>query len=91
MHKRFITLDNDKNGVLSVDEFKQIPALAANPLLSRLIDIFDLNHGFLCLFVYDYQVFTDKTVDFNEFITGLSIFSSDAPITKKLKCLLLFV
>lgn len=51
MYKRFTRLDHDKNGVLSVDEFKSIPALAANPLLTRLIAIFDVNHGMFLLFI----------------------------------------
>jgi hypothetical protein len=75
MYKRFKTLDHDGNGVLSIDEWKMVPALAANPLLSRLIDVFDLNK--------------DKEVDFNEFVSGLSIFSSDSPIEKKLRCFLI--
>ncbi|KAA6367368.1 MAG: putative Calcineurin subunit B [Streblomastix strix] len=73
MYKRFRRLDQDRNGVLSMDEFKQIPELANNPLLERLISIFDTNH--------------DDCVDFDEFISGLSIFGSDASIERKLKFL----
>ena len=45
MYKRFKKLDHDKNGTISIEEFKMIPALAANPLLTRLVAIFDTNHG----------------------------------------------
>ena len=94
MYQKFRKLDHNKNGSLSVDEFKSIPALRENPLLTRLISIFDLNHGILCPFIHhpmDFlSLFSDNEVDFNEFITGLSIFSSDAPPEKKLRCLTSF-
>ena len=51
MYQRFKRLDQDSNGVISLEEFKMIPALAANPLLTRLIAIFDTNHG-LHFYVY---------------------------------------
>ncbi|KAK2964875.1 putative Calcineurin subunit B [Blattamonas nauphoetae] len=73
MYRKFCHLDHDRNGVLSVDEFKLIPTIASNPLLPRLIGIFDTNH--------------DECVDFDEFITGLSVFGSDSTDEKKLKLL----
>lgn len=35
--------------------------------------------------------FSDDCVDFDEFISGLSIFGSDASIERKLKCLINFI
>lgn len=39
--KRFKKLDLDNNGALSVDEFMSLPELQQNPLVQRVIDVFD--------------------------------------------------
>ena len=39
--KRFKKLDLDNSGSLSVDEFMKLPELQQNPLVQRVIDIFD--------------------------------------------------
>lgn len=39
--KRFKKLDLDNSGSLSVDEFMTLPELQQNPLVQRVIDIFD--------------------------------------------------
>jgi len=39
--KRFRKLDLDNNGALSVDEFMSLPELQQNPLVQRVIEIFD--------------------------------------------------
>lgn len=39
--KRFRKLDLDKSGALSVEEFMSLPELQQNPLVQRVIDIFD--------------------------------------------------
>lgn len=41
MLQKFGKLDEDKSGALSAKEFMQIPELIANPLVERVIDIFD--------------------------------------------------
>ncbi len=41
MGKRFRKLDLDCSGALSIDEFMSIPDLQQNPLVQRVIDIFD--------------------------------------------------
>lgn len=41
LKKRFMKLDRDGNGTIDKDEFLQIPAIASNPLSSRMIAIFD--------------------------------------------------
>lgn len=39
--KRFRKLDLDNSGSLSIDEFMTLPELQQNPLVQRVIDIFD--------------------------------------------------
>ena len=41
LKKRFMKLDRDGSGSIDKEEFLQIPAIANNPLASRLIAIFD--------------------------------------------------
>jgi hypothetical protein len=53
---------SDGSGTLSIEEFKQnIPDLSANPLVERVISIFDADG--------------DGEIDFEEFIKGISMFS----------------
>ncbi|KAF8911918.1 putative CNB1-calcineurin B, regulatory subunit [Mucidula mucida] len=61
LKKRFMKLDSDGSGSIDRDEFLQIPQIASNPLASRMIAIFDEDGG--------------GTVDFQEFVGGLSAFS----------------
>jgi serine/threonine-protein phosphatase 2B regulatory subunit len=72
LYRRFKKLDKDGNGVIDKDEFLSIPELAANPLLARVLAIFDTNH--------------DGVVEFNEFIGALSIFSGKGTKEQKLRC-----
>lgn len=71
LKKRFMKLDRDGSGSIDKDEFLQIPAIANNPLASRMIAIFDEDGG--------------GTVDFQEFVKGLSAFSSQGSREEKLK------
>ena len=41
LSKSFKKLDLNQNGALDVDEFLQIPELQQNPLVRRVIEIFD--------------------------------------------------
>jgi serine/threonine-protein phosphatase 2B regulatory subunit len=43
--KRFRKLDLDGSGSLSVEEFMNIPDLQQNPLVQRVIDIFDVDRN----------------------------------------------
>ncbi|KAH8105511.1 calcium/calmodulin-dependent protein phosphatase [Cristinia sonorae] len=71
LKKRFMKLDSDGSGSIDREEFLQIPAIANNPLASRLIAIFDDDGG--------------GTVDFQEFVGGLSAFSSRGDPEEKLR------
>ncbi|KAK2561060.1 Calcineurin subunit B type 1 [Acropora cervicornis] len=70
--KRFRKLDLDKSGALSVEEFMSLPELQQNPLVQRVIDIFDTDGN--------------GEVDFKEFIEGVSQFSVKGDKESKLKC-----
>lgn len=39
--KRFRKLDTDNSGTLSIEEFMSLPELQQNPLVQRVIEIFD--------------------------------------------------
>lgn len=69
--KRFRKLDLDNNGALSVDEFMSLPELQQNPLVQRVIEIFDQDGN--------------GEVDFREFIEGVSQFSVKGDKQLKLK------
>ncbi|WFD18621.1 Calcineurin subunit B [Malassezia caprae] len=71
LKKRFLKLDRDGSGSIDRDEFLQIPAIANNPLAQRLISIIDADGG--------------GTVDFQEFVHGLSVFTSHGSREEKLQ------
>ncbi len=72
LFRRFKKLDTDKSGTLSVPEFLAIPELEHNPLVRRVVATFD----------------ADKSgeVDFQEFITALSVFAQTDGKDQKFKC-----
>jgi len=74
--KRFRKLDLDNSGALSVDEFMSLPELQQNPLVQRVIDIFDADGN--------------GEVDFKEFIQGVSQFSVKGDKLSKLRFALNF-
>ncbi|TPX67656.1 hypothetical protein SpCBS45565_g03616 [Spizellomyces sp. 'palustris'] len=71
LYKRFVKLDKDGSGSLTKEEFLSLPQVANNPLAQRLLAVFD-NDG-------------SGDVDFKEFISGLSAFSTKGNREEKLK------
>eukprot|EP00696_Hemimastix_kukwesjijk_P002862 gnl/Hemi2/13502_TR4619_c0_g1_i1.p1 gnl/Hemi2/13502_TR4619_c0_g1~~gnl/Hemi2/13502_TR4619_c0_g1_i1.p1 ORF type:complete len:179 (+),score=80.73 gnl/Hemi2/13502_TR4619_c0_g1_i1:103-639(+) len=71
LYKRFRKLDKDNSGTITTDEFLSIPELAMNPLVQRVISIFDQKK--------------DDNVNFKDFISALSVFSSRGDKEEKLK------
>ncbi|RNA26520.1 calcineurin subunit B type 1 [Brachionus plicatilis] len=69
--KRFKKLDIDNSGALSKEEFMQIHELQQNPLVQRVIDLFDQDGN--------------GEIDFKEFIEGISQFSVKGDKEAKLK------
>ncbi|KAJ5980033.1 Calcineurin Ca2+-binding regulatory subunit CnaB [Penicillium waksmanii] len=71
LRKRFMKLDKDGSGTIDRDEFLSLPQVSSNPLATRMIAIFDEDGG--------------GDVDFQEFVTGLSAFSSKGNKREKLR------
>ncbi|KAI9741924.1 MAG: Calcineurin subunit B [Cirrosporium novae-zelandiae] len=71
LRKRFMKLDKDSSGTIERDEFLSLPQVSSNPLATRMIAIFDEDGG--------------GDVDFQEFVNGLSAFSSKGNKEEKLK------
>ncbi|KHN94632.1 Calcineurin subunit B [Metarhizium album ARSEF 1941] len=76
LRKRFMKLDKDNSGTIERDEFLSLPQISSNPLATRLsaarmIAIFDEDGG--------------GDVDFQEFVSGLSAFSSKGNKEQKLQ------
>lgn len=85
---------SDGSGSIDREEFLQIPQIANNPLASRLIAIFDeecvVAHSFISFGVLKHltHYFSGGgTVDFQEFVGGLSAFSSRGGREEKLRCM----
>ncbi|PGH04774.1 calcineurin subunit B [Helicocarpus griseus UAMH5409] len=70
LRKRFMKLDKDNSGTIERDEFLSLPQVSSNPLATRMIAIFDEDGG---------------DVDFQEFVSGLSAFSSKGNKEEKLR------
>merc|ERR1712227_942929 len=45
LHKRFRKLDKDSNESLSVEEFLALPELKENPLVHRVVSVFDADNS----------------------------------------------
>ncbi|ODN80377.1 hypothetical protein L202_02630 [Cryptococcus amylolentus CBS 6039] len=91
LKKRFMKLDKDGSGSIDKDEFLQIPQIANNPLAHRMIAIFDeewvLNARHVQRGIGN-QLMNHSgsgTVDFQEFVGGLSAFSSKGGRDEKLR------
>merc|ERR1712107_253276 len=62
LHKRFRKLDKDSNESLSVEEFLALPELKVNPLVHRVVSVFDADNS--------------GELDFTEFVKGLAMFTT---------------
>ena len=69
--KKFNALDKDKSGTIEPDEFFSVPSLAKNPLVKRVISVFDENN--------------DGKISFQEFISGLATLSTGSSDLDKTK------
>ena len=71
MYKNFSKIDKDKSGMLEPEEFFDIPELAQNPLVRRVIAVLDKNK--------------DGNISFLEFVQGLNSLSAGASQEEKLR------
>mmetsp|Transcript_321 Transcript_321/g.50 ORF Transcript_321/g.50 Transcript_321/m.50 type:complete len:108 (+) Transcript_321:100-423(+) len=68
--KSFKKLDENGDGSLDINEFLKLPELSQNPLVKRVVSIFDTNN--------------DNSISFEEFVTGLSqLYSNDEEVKLK--------
>ena len=58
LSRRFQKLDIDQSGTLTLDEMMALPELQDNPIVSRVMDVFDMDGN--------------QEVDFVEFLQGIS-------------------
>lgn len=64
-------MDSNKNGLLEPDEFFDVPELRDNPIVNRIIHIFDKNG--------------DGKISFYELVWGLNTLTNNANVENKLK------
>jgi serine/threonine-protein phosphatase 2B regulatory subunit len=99
LYARFVRLDRDRSGTLSMEELLTIPEFAMNPLAERMLSIFQENQRIARSASHDSvhrhqghrtPTQVDDDIDFKTFLHTLSPFSVNAPIIEKLKCTFLF-
>ncbi len=71
LYKNFLELDKDKSGNLEPDELLDVPELKDNPIVKRVISVFDRN--------------CDGKISFYEFILGLSVLADFSNKEEKIK------
>lgn len=71
IYKRFRALDTNHNGELDPHELFDVPEIADNPLVKRVVSIFDTNH--------------DGKVSFVEFLVGLAKLTADVDEREKMR------
>ena len=64
LYQNFRSLDTDGNGTLDKKEFFDIPELQENPIVQRIVSVFDKNR--------------DEKISFYEFIVGLNMLNSSS-------------
>lgn len=62
LYRNFVKLDRDQSGQIEPNEFFDVSELKENPIVQRIITVFDRNN--------------DGKISFYEFVSGLSILTS---------------
>ena len=83
MLQRFLELDKDESGSISLEEFMEMPEFANNPFKDRIFLAFD---GVYKSARSDQRP-EDRTLTFMEFLTSLSVFSENGSATDKTRFL----
>ncbi|KII65985.1 Calcineurin subunit B [Thelohanellus kitauei] len=68
---RFSRIDTDQSGSLTKDEILNIPGLKQNPLVGRVLEVFDSDRN--------------GEIDLKEFINGIALFSSKGNNENKIR------
>lgn len=71
LYKRFCQLDSNNNGKLDLKEILNIPDMNENPLVNRLLDVFDTN--------------SDGGISFSELLVGLAKLAENVDEIEKTK------
>ena len=71
LYHNFMSMDANKNGLIEPDEFFDVPELRDNPIVQRIISVFDKNG--------------DGKIRFYEFVWCLSALTNNANLDEKLK------
>jgi serine/threonine-protein phosphatase 2B regulatory subunit len=71
LYRNFLDLDSDKSGKIEPNEFFDVPELKDNPVVQRVISVFDKNQ--------------DGKISFYEFIMGLSTLADNDKKEDKFK------
>jgi serine/threonine-protein phosphatase 2B regulatory subunit len=71
LFKRFLKIDADKSGGIDIQELMAMESVAENPLAERIMQVFDKNRN--------------GVIEMDEFLEGISIFSRQGAIDKKLE------
>jgi serine/threonine-protein phosphatase 2B regulatory subunit len=71
LYKNFLNLDTDKSGSIEQKEFFDVNELKDNPIVQRVVSVFDKNN--------------DDKISFYEFIIGLSTLTSSSNVEEKIK------
>eukprot|EP01096_Ripella_sp_DP13-Kostka_P004761 TRINITY_DN1720_c0_g1_i1.p1 TRINITY_DN1720_c0_g1~~TRINITY_DN1720_c0_g1_i1.p1 ORF type:complete len:186 (+),score=71.99 TRINITY_DN1720_c0_g1_i1:23-559(+) len=71
LFNRFKRLDRDNQGVISTDSLLEIPELAMNPLVTRIVNLFDSNQ--------------EEHINFKQFVTTLAPLSQYASLEDKME------
>ena len=62
LYRNFLKLDRDHSGQIEPHEFFDVPELKENPIVQRIITVFDKNN--------------DGKISFYEFVNGLSVLTN---------------
>lgn len=71
LYKNFMTLDADKSGKIEPEEFFDVPELKDNPIVQKVISVFDKDN--------------DGKISFYEFVLGLSALADSSSQEEKTK------
>lgn len=66
LYQNFVKLDKDKSGMIEPNEFFDVPELRDNPIVQRVISVFDKNN--------------DGMISFYEFVMGLSSLTNNGKL-----------